>query len=65
VCISSRFPVKIFDLADIADFSSLYVDFEAGATFVEGASGMILHLKSQNEGVALELGSGGLNISVW
>jgi hypothetical protein len=64
---------EVFDLADIADFSGMYVDFEAGATFVEGASGMwlkndkgvILHLKSQNEGVALELGSGGLNISVW
>lgn len=64
---------EVYDLTDVDDFSGMYVDFEAGATLVEGASGMwlknkkgvTLHLKSQNEGVALELGSGGLNISVW
>jgi hypothetical protein len=64
---------EVFHLTDVADFSGMYLQFEAGATFVEGGTGMwlkndkdvILHLKSENEGVALELGSGGLNISVW
>jgi len=64
---------EVYDLKDVADFSGMYLEFEAGATLVEGASGMwlkndkgvTLHLKSENEGVALELGSGGLNISVW
>jgi hypothetical protein len=63
----------VYDLKDVSDFSGMYVEFEAGATFVEGTSGMwlkndkdvVLHLRSKNEGVALELGSGGLNVSVW
>jgi hypothetical protein len=63
----------VYHLANVEDFSGMYLEFEAGATFVEGASGMwlknnsgvILHLKSENEGVALELGTGGLSISVW
>jgi len=64
---------EVYHLAQVEDFSGMYLEFEAGATFVEGGTGMwlkndkdvILHLKSENEGVALELGSGGLNISVW
>lgn len=63
----------VYHLTDVADFSGTYVEFEAGATLVEGESGMwlkndkgvTLHLKSENEGAAFELGSGGLHIDVW
>lgn len=33
--------------------------------WLKNKKGVTLHLKSKNEGVALELGSGALNISLW
>lgn len=60
----------VYDLSDVADFAGVYFQVEAGITLVKGATGMWLknrqgvtmNLKTSNEGVALQLGSGGLKI---
>jgi len=63
---------EVYHLADLANFPGVYVQLKAGATLGTGATGMwlgndkgvTLHLVSSNEGVALEFGSGGLEISM-
>ena len=63
---------EVYNLSDVADFAGVYFQVEAGITLVEGATGMwlknrqgvTLNLKTSNEGVALQLGSGGLNIAM-
>jgi hypothetical protein len=64
---------KVYDLNDVKDFPGTYVEFEADATLVKGSSGMwmknsngvTLHLKSNNDGVALSVGVTGLKITMW
>jgi hypothetical protein len=63
---------EVYHLSDIADFAGVYFQVEAGITLVKGTTGMwlknkkgvTLHLKTSNEGVALQLGSGGLKIAM-
>lgn len=61
---------EVYHLSDVADFAGVYFQVEAGATLVKGTTGMwlknkqgvTLRLKTSNEGVAIQLGSGGLKI---
>ena len=63
---------EVYHLSDVADFAGVYFQMEAGITLVKGTTGMwlknkkgvTLHLKTSNEGVALQLGSGGLKIAM-
>jgi len=62
----------VYHLTDVKDFPGVYFELEAGVTVVEGATGMwlknkagvTLHLTSSNEGLALQIGTEGLKISM-
>lgn len=64
---------NVYDLDDVKDFPGTYLQLEAEATLVEGSGGLwmknskgvTLHLKSNNEGVALNLGATGLKITMF
>lgn len=64
---------NVYDLNDVKDFPGTYVQLEADATLVKGSSGLwmknskgvTLHLKSNNDGVALSVGVTGLKITMW
>ena len=63
---------EVYHLSDVSAFAGVYFQEEAGITLVKGTTGMwlknkqgvTLHLKTSNEGVALQLGSGGLKIAM-
>jgi hypothetical protein len=63
---------KVYDLNDLKDFPGTYLQLEADATLVKGSGGLwmknstgvTLHLKSNNDGVALNLGATGLKITM-
>ena len=63
---------KVYDLDDVKDFPGTYLQLEADATLVKGTGGLwmknskgvTLYLKSNNEGVALNLGATGLKITM-
>lgn len=63
---------EVYYLSDVADLAGVYFQVEVGATLVKGVSGMwlknkkgvTLHLKSNDDGAALVLGSGGLRIAM-
>ena len=63
---------KVYDLDDVQDFPGTYLQLEADATLVKGSGGLwmknskgvTLHLKSSNDGVALNLGATGLKITM-
>ena len=63
---------KVYDLDDVKDFPGTYLQLEADATLVKGSGGLwmknskgvSLYLKSNNDGVALNLGATGLKITM-
>lgn len=63
---------EVYSLSDVTDFAGIYFQIEAGIALGKGTGGMwlknkqgvTLHLQASNEGVALQLGSGGLKITL-
>jgi hypothetical protein len=63
---------NVYELNRVEDFDGLYFAAEAGATFAKGGSGVwlknddgvVMHLKSKNEGLALAIGVEGFNITL-
>jgi hypothetical protein len=62
----------VYGLTKLEDFSGMYFNAEAGATFVKGGTGswvknskgVSIHLKAKSEGAALSIGVGGIKISL-
>jgi hypothetical protein len=62
----------VYDLNDVKDFPGAYLQLEADATLGEGVGGLwmknskgvSMHLKSNNEGLALSVGVTGLKITM-
>ena len=63
---------EVYYLTDINDFPGVYFEAEAAFSVVEGAGamwlkndkGVTLHLKSSNEGLAINIGADGLKIEM-
>jgi hypothetical protein len=61
----------VYNLQKLDDFPGTYYGVEAGATVIKGSaglvlknsSGVVLNLKSEQTGAALQLGNEGLSIS--
>jgi hypothetical protein len=62
----------VYHLNKVADFPGVYATAEAGITVVKGIGGMwlkndkgvVIHMKSSAEGLALSVGAEGLKISM-
>lgn len=64
---------EVYNLKDLSEFSGTYVQVRAGATLgkkgssvlrLGNSSGVEMHLKSSNEGIALQLGADGMNVKL-
>ncbi len=63
---------NVYHLDKVKDFAGTYVAAEASATLIKGVGGLwlenkhgvILHLTSSNQGLALSLAAGGLKITM-
>lgn len=63
---------EVYYLNNVQDFSGIYFEAQAGFSVVEGESGMWLkndkgvtmHLKSSNEGLAINVGVDGLKVEL-
>ncbi len=63
---------EVYNLADVNDFAGVYFAAEAGVTVVKGKGGLsmkndkgvVIHLKANADGVALNLGVEGFKITL-